>query len=97
MLKNAECPHCSPPVSFKAEQKPKRVALSEEEKLLKRSQKFFNKIKENSNGKISAYAYTGAKENLMAHCNECGNEWCIRADHLLMRAHCPLCKKAKHR
>ena len=35
------------------------------------------------------------KEKLVAHCNKCGHEWSIRADHLLARAYCPICRKTK--
>ncbi len=93
MLKRSECPHCNPPTTPKAERKPKTSALSAEEKQINRSQKYFEKIKENSAGKVSVLAYNGAKEKLTAHCNECGYEWNIRADHLLARAYCPLCRK----
>ena len=93
MLKRSECPHCNPPAPPKAERKPKTSALSAEEKQINRTQKYFEKIKENSAGKVSVLAYKGAKEKLTAHCNECGYEWNIRADHLLARAYCPLCRK----
>lgn len=93
MLKRSECPHCNPPATPKAERKPKTSALSTEEKQINRTQKYFEKIKENSAGKVSVLAYNGAKEKLTAYCNECGYEWNIRADHLLARAYCPLCRK----
>lgn len=95
MLKRSECPHCNPSVTPKAERKPKTSTLSAEEKQINRTQKYFEKIKDNSAGKVSVLAYNGAKEKLVAHCNDCGHEWSIRADHLLTRAYCPLCRKAK--
>lgn len=93
MLKRSECPHCNPPATPKTERKPKTSVLSAEEKQINRTQKYFEKIKENSVGKVSVLAYNGATEKLTAHCNECDHEWNIRADHLLSRAYCPLCKK----
>lgn len=93
MLKRSECPHCNLSATPKIERKPKTPALSAEEKQINRTQKYFEKIKENSSGKVSVLAYNGAKEKLTAHCNECGHEWNIRADHLLTRAYCPLCKR----
>lgn len=95
LLKRSECPHCNIPATHKTERKTKTSALSAEEKQINRTQKYIEKIKENSAGKVSVHSYNGAKEKLTAHCNECGHEWNIRADHLLARAYCPLCKKAK--
>lgn len=93
MLKRSECPYCNPTAKPKTERKPNKISLSSEEKQFNRTQKYFEKIKENSAGKVSALTYNGSKEKLTAHCNECGHEWNIRADHLLARAYCPLCKK----
>ena len=95
MLKRSECPHCNLPATHKTERKTKTSAHSAEEKQINRTQKYIEKIKKNSAGKVSVHSYNGAKEKLTAHCNECGHEWNIRADHLLARASCPLCKKAK--
>ena len=94
MLKKSECPYCNPSSSRKAKQRPKVANLSFEEKQARRSQKYFEKINRYSAGKVSVLAYCSSKEKLTAHCNECGNEWDIRADHLLRRAYCPLCKKS---
>ena len=94
MLKKSECPDCNPSSSRKAKQRPKVANLSFEEKQARRSQKYFEKINRYSAGKVSVLAYCSSKEKLTAHCNECGNEWDIRADHLLRRAYCPLCKKS---
>lgn len=99
MLKRSECPYCNPHSFPKTinktngESKPKIAKLTKEEKRLNRSQKYFDKVKENSKGLVSVLQYNGAKEKLTAHCNECGNEWEIRADHLLVRTYCPLCRK----
>lgn len=93
MLKRSECPRCNSPATPKTERKSKTSVLSAEEKQINRTQKYFEKIKENSAGKVSVLAYNGSKEKLTAHCNECGHEWNIRADHLLSRAYCHLCKK----
>lgn len=95
MLKHSECPHCNPPTTPKTERKPKAPKISAEEQQLNRSQKYFEKLSVNSAEKVSVLAYNGAKEKLVAHCNECSHEWSIRADHLLARPYCPLCRKAK--
>ncbi|MDD6158556.1 MAG: exonuclease domain-containing protein [bacterium] len=96
MLKRSECPHCNHSTTPKTEIKPKPVIISAEEKqLINRSQKYIDKLNVNSVGKVSVLAYNGAKEKLIAHCNECGHEWNIRADHLLARAYCPLCRRTK--
>ena len=95
MLKHSECPYCNPPTTTKTDRKPKAPKISAEEQQLNRAQKYFDKLSIHSAGKVSVLAYNGSKENLVAHCNECGHEWSIRADHFLARAYCPLCKKAK--
>lgn len=95
ILKNSTCPHCNQTSNTNIERTQKYVKLTSEEKKLKLSQKYFNKIKEKSNGKVSVHEYNGSKEKVTAHCNECGNEWRTRADHLLAKAYCPLCHKSK--
>lgn len=97
LLKRSECPYCNPPVTSKAKQKPKTAVLSSEERQINRTQRYFDKIKVISAGKLSVLGYNGAKEYLTAHCNECGKEWNIRADHLLARVYCPLCRKSEQR
>ena len=93
MLKHSECPYCNPRTTPKIERKPNSPKISAEEQQLNRSLKYIDKLNVNSAGKVSVLAYNGAKEKLVAHCNECGHEWSIRADHLLARAYCPLCRK----
>lgn len=95
MLKHSECPHCNPSTTPKVERNPKSPKISAEEQQLNRSLKYFDKLSVNSAGKVSVLAYNGAKEKLVAHCNKCGHEWSIRADHLLARAYCPVCRKTK--
>ena len=95
MLKHSACPYCNPSATPKTEKKTKTQKISVEEQQLSRSQKYFDKLRVNSLGKVSALNYNGAKEKLVAHCNECSHEWSIRADHLLARAYCPSCRKAK--
>ncbi len=93
MLKFSECPYCNSFATLKTEKKSKTHPLRSKERQLDRAQKYFERLKENSAGEVSVLAYTGSKEKLTAHCNKCGYEWNIRADHLLARAYCPLCKK----
>jgi hypothetical protein len=95
MLKHSACPYCNPPSTPKTESVPKAPKISAEEQKLNRSQKYYDKLSVNSAGKVSVLTYNGAKEKLVAHCKECDHEWSIRADHLLARAYCPLCKKSK--
>ena len=93
LIKRSECPYCNPPTPPTKNRKPQANFVNPEERQLKRAQKYFDKVKEASAGKVEALTYYGSNKNLTAHCNECGNEWNIRADHLLARAYCPLCKK----
>ena len=53
------------------------------------------KIVEQSTGKVTvdSSSYTGSKNKVKAHCNVCGYEWETRADHLVTRCWCPLCRK----
>ena len=92
MLKKSECPFCNP-TPPKKECVRKTPSMSLEERQAYRENKFFEKLKENSSGKVTALKYNGAKEKLIACCNECGYSWNIRADHLLARAYCPKCKR----
>ncbi len=93
MLKRSECPRCNSPATPKTERKSKTSVLSAEEKQINRTKNTLKKSKKIPQEKVSVLAYNGSKEKLTAHCNECGHEWNIRADHLLSRAYCHLCKK----
>lgn len=57
-----------------------------------RAEKYEEKIKVRSNGKITVFNYISSKEKVTAKCNKCSYEWEKRSDHLLARPYCPLCK-----
>ena len=69
-----------------------KVSLSDEEKIQKRAEKFYEKIKIKSNNSIIASNYIESRKPVKAKCSKCGNEWYLRADHLLDRCFCPKCK-----
>ena len=95
MLAKSDCPHCAPPPPPPERKKKKAVGPSPEEQQARRTQKYLDKLHAISGGRITALCYSGAKDNLTAHCNACGKEWTVRADHLLARTHCPRCKIGK--
>ena len=85
-----KCPQCNPkPVRYN---KPK---LSEEELRKLRADNYYDRILLKSNNTISATNYTGAKSIVDAVCNSCGHRWKVRADHLVSRCLCPVCRKNK--
>lgn len=84
------------PLAIPTKQPRTRAASSSsEEKQRKYAQSYFDRLQECSAGTIRVLAYNGSNKKLTAHCNKCGNEWIIRADHLLLRTYCPLCRKAE--
>lgn len=97
MLKRSECPFCNPSAISKAKGSTKPSTFSMEERKEVRAKQFLNKIKEKTAERVSILTYSGAREKLTACCNDCGHKWEIRADHLLARAYCPLCRKNKSR
>lgn len=96
MLKRSQCPYCNPNISqANSSQRSKETAMNAEEKKANRAASYFERVKENSGGSVTALTYNGAKEKLTAMCNYCGHQWDIRADHLLTRAYCPKCRRSK--
>lgn len=96
MLKRSQCPHCNPKsTQVNSSQKNKTISVSPEEKKAARAASFFERVKDNSDGTVSALTYNGARDKLTARCNICGYQWDIRADHLLIRAYCPKCRKKR--
>lgn len=87
---NCKCPFCE----LKTE-KTRKNEISDEEKKKMRNANYMMKVFEKSNYTITAKNYTGSKENVEAHCQKCGYIWNIRADHLLNRLYCPVCKANK--
>lgn len=88
MKKIPVCPKCKPKISGR-----KRNMLSEEEKIKLRAENYSYKILQKSNHTIVAINYVGAKDNVDAICVTCGHKWKSRADHLIERCWCPICKK----
>ncbi len=89
--KHLPCPKCAPkPI------KPKRKrasSLTQEDKIKKRANKFYEKIVQKSKGSIEASNYKGSKETVCAKCLICGYKWDTRADHLLDRCYCSMCAR----
>ena len=94
IIKNPVCPFCNPIVKHIAKDTNK---VSEEERTRLRKIKYYSKVMEVSNGKLKAHNYTGSKNLVDAECVVCGYKWTTRADHLLSRAYCPICRKRKVR
>lgn len=90
MKKIPDCPRCQVKIISK-----KRTAMSGEERGKLRADNYYEKILQKSNRTIAAINYVGAKENVDAICITCGNKWKSRADHLIDRCWCPVCKKIK--
>ena len=70
-----------------------KAALSEEEKLRIRDEKYKSMVLEITKGNISVATYRGAKEKADYVCSSCGYSWSIRADHFKDRQKykCPKC------
>ena len=96
-----KCKTCNPkPIAEKRRREsvklsPEQKAERHEFRISKNAEKYAYKIKVLSEGKIvvDTNSYIGSKENVISRCEECGYIWTTRADHLLSRCWCPLCKK----
>lgn len=90
------CPNCDENqfIVKRKERKIKEVLTAEEKQKIKYNT-YAKKVLEKSNGKIKALSYTNSKEKVKALCLECGHKWDLRADHLLERCKCPICKSSK--
>ena len=89
MKKFPDCPKCKPRNTGK-----KQRLLSEEDRKKIRANNYCEKILQKSNRTIVATNYTGSKDDVDAICLTCGHRWKSRADHLVDRCWCPVCKKA---
>ena len=89
ILKYKRCPICNPNLIL---ENSKRAVKNEEELLKERLSRYQYKISLKSNASIQIISYTSAKENVRAKCLICGHEWTRRADHLLERCYCPMCR-----
>lgn len=97
--KSCSCPNCSvqKPIENKKTTKQsltegEKLAQKEKEKTLKII-KYRTKIEEKSQHRITALSFTDSRSEARAKCLVCGYEWTTRADHILDRPYCPLCKK----
>lgn len=85
-----KCPKCNIKMNTK-----NKTVLSAEERRKLRADNYFDKILQSSNYKIVAINYIGAKEEVDAKCIVCNHKWKIRADCLIDRCWCPICKKGE--
>ena len=90
MKKIPDCPKCKHKIVDK-----KKTTISKEDRIKLRAENYYEKILQKSNHTIVAINYTGSKDNVDAICVACGYKWKIRADHLVNRCWCPICKKKK--
>lgn len=70
--------------------------MSKDEQIKHRADNYYEKILQKSKHKIVAMNYIGAKDDVDAICVTCGHKWKIRADHLIDRCWCPICKNGKN-
>lgn len=85
-----DCPKCNPKIKGRT-----RTTLSKEEQMKHRADNYYEKILQKSNRTIVAMNYIGSKDDVDAICVTCGYKWKSRADHLVDRCWCPICKKGK--
>lgn len=90
MKKIPTCPKCKIKINEK-----KRTVMSTEERIKLRADNYYKKILQKSNNTIVALNYVCSKDNVDALCITCGHKWKSRADHLVDRCWCPVCKKKK--
>ena len=85
-----DCPKC------KLKLKDMARTMSKDEQIKHRADNYYEKILQKSKHKIVAMNYIGAKDDVDAICVTCGHKWKIRADHLIDRCWCPICKNGKN-
>lgn len=85
-----DCPKCNPKIKGRT-----RTTISKEEQMKHRADNYYEKILQKSNRTIVAMNYIGSKDDVDAICVTCGYKWKSRADHLVDRCWCPICKKGK--
>lgn len=94
IIRKPYCPSCDEN-QFIVKRKERKEPLTNEEKQKIKYNTYANKVLERSNGKIKALSYTNSRAKVKALCLECRNKWDLRADHLLERCKCPICKNSK--
>lgn len=92
IVKKPFCPFCNP-IAKHVNKDANKVSVEERKSLMQK--KYCLKLLEASHGNLKAYNYTGAKDLVDVECMVCGHKWSTRADHLLSRAYCPICRKSK--
>ena len=95
-IKQRPCPTCSPKVVVKTETKKQarhRPAISKEEKVMNKFIKYRDKLDIRSEHSLEALNYIDSRSPVKVKCLSCGHVWSNRADHLLERPYCPMCKK----
>ena len=92
------CPKCCPKAPEKKPRKSVPVQTEEdrlttaEQKLIQNFLKYQAKLEERSQHHLKALSFKDSRSSAKAKCLKCGYEWEARADHLLERPYCPLCK-----
>ncbi len=73
----------------------KENGICPEERNRERAESFKKRVESISSGiiTIDVNSYTGSRNLVKCICNNCGNEWKTRADHLIDRCRCPACRK----
>lgn len=92
------CPNCDIQQFITVKEKKEKIkkeVLSVEERQEIKYNAYAQKVLEKSNGKIKALSYINSKEKVSALCLECSYKWNLRADHLLERCKCPICRNNK--
>lgn len=98
-LKHRACPECEVKIP-KVPKSRHRSVISEKEhltqlenKLVEKHLQFQGKLDERSGHLVKALYFKDSRSPARAKCQVCGHEWETRADHLLGRPYCPVCKR----
>jgi Zn finger protein HypA/HybF involved in hydrogenase expression len=81
----------------KVPKSPKKIDKMEKVKVdpkIRRAEAFRGKVLAKSNNKIDIVEYISSTKKVTAKCQDCGQTWKKRSDHLLSRLYCPSCDKA---
>ncbi len=90
IVKKPTCPFCTPVIKQVAKEKTK-PHVDDKKKL--RALNYITKVTALSKGTIKTMNFVGVDYKVDAECLKCGHRWSTRADHLISRAYCPMCKK----
>ena len=98
--KHLPCPHCTSqeePVkdrSAKTALPENEQFTIEEKRKIKKFYRYNSKLEERSNHQLHIISFTDSRSPVKVRCISCGREWECRADHLLERPFCIVCKKS---